>query len=37
MKESQTLRVINHVQEEYGTGGARRLPYSALHGCGLVY
>ena len=22
MKESQTLRVIDHVQEEYGTGGA---------------
>ena len=37
MKESQTLRVIDHVQEEYGTGGATRHCCSALHGGGLVY
>ena len=37
MKEAQTLRVIDHVQEEYDTGGASRRCCSALHGGGLVY
>ncbi|MBQ2623161.1 hypothetical protein IJG12_02450 [Candidatus Saccharibacteria bacterium] len=37
MKESRTLRVIDHVQEEYGTGETTRNTYSTLHGCGLVY